>query len=160
MPLASERALSRWPDSAALFPFWKKTGCADFISNVGAKKSTSSTKSSSVALCCSSAPGPWRHPPGKPACMFVLLGGAWRGVSVTFTPSHGAHTVHGECWLICGWWAGAARVGVGKGAEGGLRALAARTYPGWLQVGMGRGLQPSSLLAPPSPFGGLPPLPP
>ena len=38
------------------------------------------------------------------------------------------------------WMVGrAAGVGVGKGAEGRLRALAARTYPGWLQVGIGRG---------------------
>ena len=50
--------------------------------------------------------------------------------------------------------------GWGKELRAGLRVLAGRTYPGWLQVGMGRGLQPSSSLAPPSPFGGLPPPPP
>ena len=80
--------------------------------------------------------------------MFVLLGGAWRECLSLLLPV----MEHIQCMENVGWFVDGGQrlrgLGWGKELRAGLRVLAGRTYPGWLQVGMGRGLQPSSLLAP------------
>lgn len=138
MPLAPGKVCSRWMGSAALFPFVKKEGYADFTLNVA-------TKSPPPPRCLPSHQSP---PPSSssfalssPVLLLrlqdlghVCLGGqAWRvcvcvcGVSVPFTCSRGAHAVHGECLLIAA--GGQELPARNENLRPGLMALAARTVP-------------------------------